>query len=141
LTSIEARLKKKEELKSLKIEEHCMSLREHTDRVISKGLQVKEAANTDGFQKRERYYKKVEKSMKAKKKADEAKIEMLKDVNHKRDDTVDINLKDIKQKLKQQVKYYDTRLKERDHKVTEVRNILKEDIDTKKELNMLRKAD
>ena len=85
---------------------------------------MKEAANTDGFSKRERYYKKVEKSMKAKKKVDEAKIEMLKDYNHKRDDAVDINLKDLKHKLKQQVKYYDTRLRERDHKVTEVRNVL-----------------
>jgi len=32
-------------------------------------------------------------------------------------------------------------LKERDNKVNEVRNVLKEDVDTKKELNMLRKAD
>ena len=79
--------------------------------------------------------------MKVKQKADEAKIEMLKDYNHKRDDAVDMNLKDLKHKLKQQVKYYDTRLRERDHKVAEVRNVLKEDIDTKKELNMLRKAD
>ena len=118
-----------------------MSLREHTDHAIQRGLQVKEASNTDGFGKREKYYKKVEKSMKHKEKEDKQKIEILKDYNHKRDDAVDMNLKDLKHKLKQQVKYYDTRLKERSNKVAEVRNILKDDIDTKKELNMLRKAD
>jgi hypothetical protein len=83
----------------------------------------------------------VEKSLKAKAKVDEARIEELKNYNHKRDDTVEINLKEIKHKQKQQIKYYDTRLRERDEKVSEVRNVLKEDIETRKELNMLRKAD
>jgi hypothetical protein len=38
-------------------------------------------------------------------------------------------------------KYYDSRLKERHDKVIEVRNVLKEDNEMKKELTMLRKAD
>jgi hypothetical protein len=38
-------------------------------------------------------------------------------------------------------KYYDSRLKERHEKVNEVRNVLKEDNEMKKELSMLRKAD
>jgi hypothetical protein len=38
-------------------------------------------------------------------------------------------------------KYYDSRLKERHDKVNEVRNVLKEDNEMKKELSMLRKAD
>ncbi len=128
-------------MRGMKIEQHQMSLRSHTERVIQRGIEVKEASNTDGFSKKERYYKKVEKSLKAKKKADDARIEQLKDYNHKRDEAVGGNLQEIKHKHKQQVKYYDTRLRERENKVIEVRNVLKEDIDTKKELNMLRKAD
>ena len=141
LRSIEDKLLRHEEMRGAKIEQHQMSLRSHTERVIQKGIQVKEASNTDGFSKKERYYKKVEKSLKAKQKEDEAKIERLKDYNHKRDEAVEGNLHEIKHKHKQQVRYYDTRLKERNNKVEEVRNVLKEDIDTKKELNMLRKAD
>jgi transcriptional regulator of met regulon len=38
-------------------------------------------------------------------------------------------------------KYYDGRLKERINKVAEVKQVLKEDIETKKEISMLRKAD
>ena len=52
-----------------------------------------------------------------------------------------MNLKDLSSRFKDQLRYYDKRIKERHQKVNELRTIIKEDIDTKKELNMLRKAD
>ena len=52
-----------------------------------------------------------------------------------------MNLKDLKSKQREMFKYYDSRLKERIEKVGEVKNIIREDIETKKELTMLRKAD
>jgi len=38
-------------------------------------------------------------------------------------------------------KYYDVRLREKSEKVAEVKAVLREDVDTRKELTMLRKAD
>ena len=66
---------------------------------------------------------------------------MLKGLHEKRTDGVTINLKDIKNRQKEQFKYYDTRLRERIDKVDQVKAVLREDMETRKELSLLRKAD
>ena len=63
LRSIEDKLLRHDEIRGAKIEQHQMSLRSHTERVIQRGIQVKEASNTDGFSKKERYYKKQDLSI------------------------------------------------------------------------------
>lgn len=96
----------------------------------------------DEFFKRQKdYYDKIAKSSQRKEKLDKERLEVLKGLNEKRNDGVTINLKDIKNRQKEQFRYYDTRLKERIEKVDQVKAVLKEDIETKKELSLLRKAD
>ena len=68
-------------------------------------------------------------------------MEYLRQINEKRNEGVNVNLKDIKIKQREMFRYYDNRLKERHEKVHEVRTVLKEDMDTRKELSLLRKAD
>lgn len=61
--------------------------------------------------------------------------------HEKRQGHVETNLKDLNHRFKDQIAYYNKRLKERSERVNEVKSLLKEDVDTKKELNYLRKAD
>ena len=68
-------------------------------------------------------------------------MDILKESHDKRLGQIDNNLKDLQHRLKDQLKYYDKRIKERDQKVTQLRAVIQEDNETKKELNMLRKAD
>jgi hypothetical protein len=79
--------------------------------------------------------------MKKKEKEDKEKLEALKLLNDKRNDGVHVNLKDLKARQREQYQYYDKRLKERIGKVEQVKTVLKEDIETRKELSLLRKAD
>ncbi len=69
------------------------------------------------------------------------KLDVLKESHEKRLGQIDTNLKDLEHRLKDQLRYYDKRLKERHAKVEELRSVIREDNETKKELNMLRKAD
>ncbi len=55
-----------EEHKGSRIEEHVQSLRAHTERVIKVAGEVREASNTDGFEKKQKYYGKIQKSIKKK---------------------------------------------------------------------------
>ncbi len=93
------------------------------------------------FSRQKEYYDKIQKSVVKKEKLDKELLEQLKEHNDKRTEGVLINLKDIKQRQKEQFSYYDKRLKERISKVEQVKTVLKEDIETKKELSLLRKAD
>lgn len=93
------------------------------------------------FTRQKEYYEKIEKSTKKKEKDDKARLEALKEVNDKRADGVHINLKDLRYKQQEMVSYYDTRLKERNDKVEHLKQALKEDVETRKELTLLRKAD
>ena len=68
-------------------------------------------------------------------------MDILKESHDKRLGQIDNNLKDLQHRLKDQLKYYDKRIRERDQKVTQLRAVIQEDNETKKELNMLRKAD
>ena len=68
-------------------------------------------------------------------------MEILINSHEKRLGQIDTNLKDLQHRFKDQLKYYDKRLKERYQKVSELRAVIQEDNETKKELNMLRKAD
>ena len=79
--------------------------------------------------------------MKKKEKEDKLKLEALKQQNDKRSEGVSVNLKDLKYKQKEMISYYDSRNKERNDKVEHLKQAIKEDIETKKELTMLRKAD
>ena len=124
-----------------KIEQHKQSLRSHTERVIARAHEVKELSNTGGFEKQRKYLNKIQKSIKNKEKEDKVKLEVLKESHEKRLGQIDTNLKDLKHRLKDQLRYYDKRLKERYEKVDELRAVIREDNETKKELNMLRKAD
>lgn len=69
------------------------------------------------------------------------KLDVLKESHEKRLGQIDNNLKDLQHRFKDQLKYYDKRIKERHNKVEELRAVIREDNETKKELNMLRKAD
>ena len=84
---------------------------------------------------------KIQKSIKNKEKEDKAKLEDLKVSHEKRLGQIDTNLKDLQHRHKDQISYYNKRLKEKQEKVIELRAVIKEDNETKKELNMLRKAD
>lgn len=68
-------------------------------------------------------------------------MELLLASHDKRQGHVETNLKDLHHRFKDQLAYYNKRLKERNERVTEVKSLLKEDVDTKRELNSLRKAD
>lgn len=119
-----------------------MTLREHnTDHIGSLLMFVKDKNSTGGFEREKKYYTKIERSIKNKKKEDKLRLAMLQDNNGKRTEAVDINLKDIRHKQRDMLKYYDVRIRERSEKVAEVRQVLREDVDTRKELTMLRKAD
>jgi hypothetical protein len=143
LRAIEERLARHGDIKNMRIEQIQQQTKSHTDHVFSKLVSVKEQSNTMGefFQRQKEYYDKIEKSQKKKAKEDKEKLEYLKEVNDKRTESVTLNLKDIKQKQREMFRYYDTRLRERSDKVQEVRSVLREDIDTRKELYLLRKAD
>ena len=64
-------------------------------------------------------------------------MEVLVESHEKRLGQIDTNLKDLQHRLKDQLKYYDKRLKERYQKVSELRAVIQEDNETKKELNMI----
>jgi len=127
----------------LKIEQQQQSLRYHTNQVLAKSQRVKEQSNTMGefFSRQKEYLEKIEKSTKKKEKDDKARLEALKEINDKRGDSVHVNLKDLRYKQQEMVSYYDSRLKERNEKVEHLKQTLKEDVETRKELTMLRKAD
>lgn len=93
------------------------------------------------FKGQKEYYEKIEKSIKKKEKDDKARLEALKELNDKRADGVNINLKDLRYKQQEMVSYYDSRLKERNDKIEHLKQTLKEDVETRKELSLLRKAD
>lgn len=143
LRQIEAKIAQSEELKHSRIEQHKQSLRSHTDYVHMKLQTVREASNTMGefFTNQKKYYEKIEKSMRRKEKHDKERLEELRTLNDKRTDGVLVNLKDLKARQREQFQYYDKRLKERINKVDQVKTVLKEDIETRKELSLLRKAD
>ncbi len=93
------------------------------------------------LQRKKVYYEKIEKSLRKKEKMDKMRLEELREMNEKRNGSVTHNIKEIKYKQKEQTKYYDQRIRERDNKVQELKAVIREDIETKKELNLLRKAD
>lgn len=143
LQAIEARLKRHEEMKMSRMEQQQVSIRSHTDYIRSRLHSVKEQNNTmsEFFERQKDYYLKLEKSQKNKAKEDKDRLQYLHEINDKRTESVIINQKDIRNKQIEQFQYYDSRLKERAEKVQEVRAVIKEDIDTRKELYLLRKAD
>lgn len=79
--------------------------------------------------------------MKKKEKEDKERLDILKGSHDKRTEGVLINIKDIRQREREQAQYYDKRLKERSNKVEQVKSVLREDVETRKELSLLRKAD
>lgn len=95
----------------------------------------------DFLNRQREYYSKIEKSQKNKAREDKQRLDYLRELNDKRTEGVHVNLKDLKSKEKEMYRYYDSRLRERSDKVAEVRSVLREDADTRKELSLLRKAD
>lgn len=98
MKSIEVRISEHETVRNTLIEQQQMTLREHTDHIASCLMFVKEKNSTGGFEREKKYYTKIERSIKNKKKEDKLRLAMLHDNNGKRTEAVDINLKDIRHK-------------------------------------------
>ena len=63
------------------------------------------------MQKQKAYYDKIERSIKKKEKLDKFRLEEIKVLNEKKNDSVSNNLHQLKSKQKDQTRYYDQRIK------------------------------
>lgn len=80
-------------------------------------------------------------SVKNRKDALEWQVQKLQENNEKREGTVQINKVDLKKQDKEKIKYFNTKAKNRDNSVREIKSAIAEDIEQRKEIAKLRKMD
>lgn len=104
------------------------------DQVSGSGL-VKAVTLTD------KLVKKNNTSYKNKKEELETKVQRLQDENFKKESAVSSNKVDLRRQDREKIKYFNTKAKQRDNSVREIKSAIAEDLEQRKEIAKLRKMD
>lgn len=104
------------------------------DQVSGSGL-VKAVTLTD------KLVKKGNTSYKNKKEELETKVQKLQDETFKKESAVSSNKVDLRRQDREKIKYFNTKAKQRDNSVREIKSAIAEDLEQRKEIAKLRKMD
>ena len=86
-------------------------------------------------------FKRIQKSEKLKKDQEKHKIDELKEKRDAKKAAAEINIQHKKQELREKTNYLKNKDKQKGKLITEIKEALKEDIDQKKEISLLKKKD
>ncbi|CDW87107.1 UNKNOWN [Stylonychia lemnae] len=141
LKVIEEKLNIKEKAKIEKLIKKQEDLKIHSEIVSTRLNHVKELSTSINAELIQRDLEKMSKTVKNKEEKIKKDIIDLKVKNQRKFENIELKQKDIQRRTREQFNYYQQKNNLRDQLITDVKEALKEDVEKKKELSLLRKMD
>eukprot|EP00347_Sterkiella_histriomuscorum_P010768 403374992 len=141
LKVIEEKLNEKERQKQDRLQKKQEDLKIHAEIVTTKLQMVKELSSTINHEVLQRDLEKMSKTVKNREILIKRDMENLKIRNQRKMESMAVKQKEQVKRQKEQFNYYMQKQELRDQLAVDVKDALKEDIDKKKELSLLRKMD